>query len=138
MNTLRSRHVRRVLVPVIAVSLLSACTGWKVQEMAPSQVVSEKEPGKIRLTMFDGEKIELYDPTVTNGEIVGHPEGWYDSATRRHVRSGTQRVPTDSVASIEILETDALATVGVVLGGLAAVAGLLVFIAISTWDWGGV
>ena len=40
MKRFRSRYARRVLVPVVALSLLSACSGWKVQEVAPSQTDS--------------------------------------------------------------------------------------------------
>ncbi len=59
MKTLRSRYARRVLVPVMAVSVLSACHHWKAQEVAPAQVVTEKEPDTIRLTMLDGERMGL-------------------------------------------------------------------------------
>ena len=64
MKRFRTRHVRRVIVPVVALTLLSSCHTWKHQEMAPSQVVSEKEPGKIRPNMLDGDRIYL---------DVGHP-----------------------------------------------------------------
>jgi len=108
MKTLRSRYIRRVLVPVMAVSLLSACHYWAVQEMAPAQVVIEKEPSKIRLTMLDGDRMELADPIVTDGEIVGHPldHRCRDRWNRRYVLCDTLRVPTDSVASIETREPD--------------------------------
>jgi hypothetical protein len=114
----------------MAVSLLSACQVWKYQETAPSQVVSEKEPGRVRLTMLNGERIRLADPTVSEDEIVGHPMrnagGHY-----RAVRSDTLRVATDSVARIEWYETNALATgIGVLLG-LVAVGFAIVAIACS-------
>ena len=118
MKRFRSRYVRRVLVPVMAVSLLSACHRWAVQEMAPSQVVSEKEPSRVRLTMLNRDRMELGHPTVSDGEIVGHPMrkagGHY-----RADRSDTLRVVTDSVARIEIREADTLATVIAVTLGLA-------------------
>ncbi len=99
MKAFRSRHIRRVLVPVMAVSLLSACHHWKVQEMAPAQVVTEKEPDKIRLTMLDGDRMELADPMISNGEIVGHPFRNV-GAHKGVVRSDTLRVPIDSVAYV--------------------------------------
>jgi hypothetical protein len=119
-KSFRSRYVRRVLVPVMAVSVLSACSTWKVQDMAPSQVVAEKEPGQVLLTMLDGGQILLADPTVSEGEIVGHPVR-NPGGNYRVIRSDTLRVPTDSVARIGILETDALATgAGVMIGLVAA------------------
>ena len=134
MKTLRSRYVRRVLVPVIAVSLVSACGKWTAQEIAPSQVIAEREPGRVRLTMLSGEKIELYDPTASNGEIVGETRGGYDSVTRRHVMSGSVRVATDSVARVEIRETDALATVLVVTLGLASIFAVADLIFVSEFE----
>ena len=118
MKRFRSRHFRRVLVPLMAVSLLSACTRWKVQEMAPAQVVTEKEPGKVRLTMLDGDKIVLRNPWVSDGEIVDY---WAE-------RSDTLRVPTDSVARIEIRETDVLAIEIVVTSVLLLAAGVVIWI----------
>ena len=116
----------------MAVSVLSACHAYHVQEMTPSQVVTEKEPSHVRVTTLDGDRIQIGDPTVTDGEIVGHPMrntgGHY-----RAVRSDTLRVATDSVARIEIRETDAIATVVGVLFGLV-VAGLLGLLVLSNID----
>ncbi len=118
MKCFRSRYARRVLVPVMVVSVLSACTRWKVQEMAPSQVVSEQEPWKVRLTMLNGDRMELGDPIVSGSEIVGHPI--HEPNIPEHY---TLRVATDSVAAIEIREINVLATVLMVPLGLVFVVG---------------
>jgi len=125
-KTFRTRCVRRVLVPVMAVSLLSACTYWKVEEMAPSQVVSEKEPSRVFLTMLDGSEVELENPWVSDGEILAHPRDPYNQVYGV-VSPDTLRVPADSVARIEILKPDSgvtalLVTLGLVAVGLAIVA----------------
>ena len=133
MRCFRTRYVRRVLVPVMAVSVLSACHQWKVQEMTPSQVVSEKEPGKIRLTMLDGDRIQIGDPMVANGEIVGHPVRRV-TGHNRVIRSDTVRVVADSVSAVEIRQTDAFATGIGVLFGIVAAAGVAILIALSEWD----
>jgi hypothetical protein len=111
--------------------------------MAPSQVVIEKEPGKIRLTMLDGDRMELADPIVTDGEIVGHPldHRCRDHWNRRYVACvDSLRVPTDGVASIETREPDELATATI----LVVVVGIVVAAAIAVassnlweWTWGG-
>ena len=116
MKTLRSRYVRRVLVPVMAVSVLSACGKWTYQAMAPSRVVSEKEPSRVRLTMLDGGRMDLGDPIVSGSEIIGHPV--HGPNTPEHY---TLRVATDSVAAIEIRETNVLATTLLVAWGLISV-----------------
>ena len=135
MKTLRSRHARRVLAPVMAVTLLSACSIWEVQDIEPAQVVSEKVPGKIRLTMLNGDRMELGDPIVSDGEIVGHPVR-RDGAYRWIVRSDTVRVVADSVARIEVRETDVASTVVVtVVFGLvvAAFAALMIVCQDGCW-----
>ena len=137
MKSLRNKQIRFVLVPLMEVSVLSACHTWKVQELTPSQVVAEKQPGKIRLTMLDGDRIQIGDPAVFDGEIVGHPVRKV-TGHDRIVRSDTLRVSIDSVTRIEIRETDTLATgIGVLFGlvFLGAVAGAII---ILTWQgpWG--
>ncbi len=136
MKRFRSRYIRRVLVPMMAATLLSACHTWKVQELTPSRVVAEKQPGKIRLTMLNGDKILLADPTVSEGEIVGHPVR-NASGTYQVIKSDTLHVPTDSVARIDIGEINALTTTA-----LVAALGFLIASAIALavgpeWDWGG-
>ena len=127
MKSFRSRYVRRVLVPVMAATLLSACHTWKVQELTPSRVVAAKEPSEIRLTMLDGEKVRLSDPSVSGGVIMGHPvRGW------GVVRSDTLRLAADSVARIEIWEIDETATVVVVVVGLGTAAMFALMLA--TWE----
>ena len=123
MKTLRSRYARRVLVPVMAVSVLSACTRWKVQEMAPSQVVYEQEPWRVRVTKLNGDRMVLEDPIVSGSEIIGHPIN--EPNIPEHY---TLRVATDSVAAIAIgevktAETGLLVVLGFVVA--AAVVGVV-------------
>ncbi len=100
MKNPRARHVRLVLVPVMAAAFLSACSHWKVQEMAPRQVILDKEPKLVRLTMLDEREIEVSEPQVCDGHIVGERvKTWYGADP------GPVRVPTDSVSSVATRET---------------------------------
>ena len=126
MQTLRSRYARRVFVPVMAVSLLSACVRWEPHRFDPAQLVLEK--GLVRLTMLNGDKIELADPTVSDGEVVGHPAQYYVGPNWTAIRSDTLRVPTDSVDYTEIRVANpngtrvlVIATLGVLITAVAAV-----------------
>lgn len=123
MKTFRSRYARRVLVPVMAVSVLSACHHWAVHEMAPAQLVTEKEPDRVRLTMLDGGAIEITDPWLSGGEIAGHPTGVDAFGSRRVISSATLRVPIDSVAYAETRKADIVAMIALI----APVVGLIVF-----------
>jgi hypothetical protein len=130
MKTFRSRYIRRVLVPVMAVSVLSACSGWKHQEMAPSQVVTEKQPDRVLLTMLDGDRIELVDPILTDGVILGHPVDPYNQVYGV-LRSDTLRVVADSVARIEI----GGASAGGKVLAVVLVFGILGFVIALNVDW---
>ena len=134
MKSLRSKHFRRVLAPVIAVSLVSACGKWTVVEMAPRDVIADQEPERVRLTMLDGEEIELYGATVTNGHIVGQTKEGYDRVALRPVMSSNVRIAVDSVTHIEIRETDVFKTVWLVTMVLSAVVAVEIFKSISEWD----
>jgi hypothetical protein len=103
----------------MAVSLLSACGNWKTEPLAPSQVVSEKEPSQVRLTMLDGGEIKLADPIVSVGEIVGHPV-----RGRNAVKSDTLRVPIDSVMYASTPSSE----------GTVAVLFLVAFVASTAYE----
>jgi hypothetical protein len=92
-------------------------------------VVAENE--RVRLTTADGDNIELLEPSISDGQIVGHPvRGRYT------IESDTVRVPVNSVAYIQVRQFDALGFLGLVVG-VAAVAGaayaIAAAIALSSW-----
>ena len=125
MKTLRSRYVRRVLVPLMAVTLPSACTQWKAQRMAPNQVVSEREPDEVRLTMVDDTEIRISEPQVVGDQIVG----W------RGPRWDTVRVAIDSVSYVSTPDH------GKTVAAVILITGTLVFLAYvgakaATPSWG--
>ena len=123
MKPFRSRYARRVLMPVMAVSLLSACHHWKVQETAPAQVVTENQPDRVRLTMLDSTRVELREPQVSGSEILGKwnwDQDWYGG------EPALRRVAIDSVSYVEIRKTAIVNTV--LLGFLGAtVVGIVVY-----------
>jgi hypothetical protein len=132
MKTLRSSYARHVLVPVMAVSVLSACYTWTQEEMAPIQVVTEKEPSRVRLTMLDSTRIELADPRVSGDEIWGN---WNWERTYG-ADLGRTRAPIDSVSYVEIRKTAIVETV--LLGILAAtVVAAAIFVAAINAALGG-
>ena len=113
MKRFRSRYARRVLVPVMVVSLLSGCSYWHVQEMTPSQVVTEKEPDRVRLTMLDGARVELSEPQVVGSEILGKGKWDGDNSGRipgevfwNGADHWLRRIAIDSVSYVEIRKTD--------------------------------
>jgi len=105
MKALRSRYARCVLVPVMAVTVLSACSTWKVERLAPAQVVTEKQPDRVRLTTANRGRITLVNPWTADDAILGHPPHG-----RHALKSDTLRVPTYSVTRVEINNSDVART----------------------------
>ncbi len=120
-----------VLVPVMLLISLSACPKWTVQETAPSQVVVEKQPSKIRLILLDETMVRLSEPQVIGTEIVGErmEEGYV-------IESDTLRIPIDSIAYVQIPEVSDTQTIGI---SIVAVAGAVALIIVAGWQqfWGG-
>jgi hypothetical protein len=115
MKRFRSTSARFILVPLMATTVLSACTYWKVTEMSPSRAVAEED--WVLLTTSDGDKIMIVDPVISDGQIEGHPvRGQFA------VKSDTVRVPVDSVVHIQVREISAALTTFGVLVALVPVA----------------
>ncbi len=92
MRAFRSRYARRVLVPVMAVSVLSACGGYGHQRRTLKEVLDER-PSEARLTMIDGTQVELERPQVSGVYVIGQTENTEHGAIPTIVR-----LPVDSVA----------------------------------------
>jgi len=98
--------------------------------MSPGQAVAAKD--WVRLTTLDGDRIEIVDPRVSEGQVVGHPvRGGFS------VRSDTVRVHIDSVAYIQTRQIHAGATALAAAVGVTIAAGVACFVAalaaLSEW-----
>jgi len=130
MKCFRSMHIRRVLVPVMAVSLLSACGGYGLQQMTLKEAI-DKRPTEARLTILDGTQVNLERPQVSGAYVIGQTE-----KTEYGAEPTVVRLPVDSVAYAairgnadavpEILAVVAAVTivVAVVIGGINIWHGL--------------
>jgi hypothetical protein len=117
--------------------------------MAPVQVVAEKQPDKVRLTMLDSTRVELSEPRVVGPEIVGKWDwtGKWDGDAGRipgevywcGADHAVKRVPIDSISYVETREFDVTGTIaltGALTGAFTAVVAVL--IALHNYDpWGG-
>src|SRR5689334_12223563 len=50
---------------------LSACTGWRVEDLSPADVIAERHPGELRVQRRDGRSEVLYSPAVNGDSLVG-------------------------------------------------------------------
>ena len=67
---------RRRMIPLLLVIVLDAagCTRWRVQSVAPEEVVSTKRPLKARFTLPDRSRVVLQQPTIVRDTIYGTPD----------------------------------------------------------------
>jgi hypothetical protein len=98
--------------------------------MAPAQVVSEKQPDRVRLTMLDSTRIELAEPQVSGDEILGKwdwDKGWYGAPP------APKRVPIDSVAYAETRKVAVVNTVflAVLVATGVAFVGLVILCSVE-------
>ena len=131
MKSLRHRPIRFIIVPLMLASFLTACAKWAVQEVTPSEVVTDKQPDRVRLTLLDDSKLVLDQPRVSGAEIVGERvDGGY------LIRADTVRIASDSVAYAEIRTTSTALWIGIVL---LTVGTVFVLDMIRGWRdyWGG-
>ncbi len=107
--------MRRFIACVLLPCCLVACSTWKPQHVSPQQVVSEKQPDKVRVTLTDGTRNVIEYPMITGDSLTG-------------VLAGVQEtVPLSTVTVLELREVD-------VLINLLGVAVFVAFAAILLQD----
>ncbi len=75
---------RRVTAGLLLPLHLTACfTSWQTQQATPAQVLAEEKPDEIRVTLYDGSKFVLRQPSISQATLHG-----------REVKSGLGPVST--------------------------------------------
>ncbi len=110
----RSKFQRHIVIPLMLTCFLSACQKW-VPLASPLERTLAEHVGKVRLTLEDGQRVELESVFVARDSVFRDIFG----ATRLGVG-----VPLSDVAKAEVRKTDVGGTVGLVVGiGAALVVG---------------
>jgi hypothetical protein len=112
---MRRAHRR---LPLLLLFGSTACHSWRVETISPAQVISLRQPNKVRLLTRDGTRMELHQPSVAGYVLSGH---------EKHT-VGTRAIPFADIRSLETLQADGTKT-GILVGSLAAVAAGLAVIA---------
>jgi len=110
---MRRRNMKLVAIPALLIYSLSAvgCYQWEPTPIPPA---SERLPSNIRVTLTDGRRVELANPTVEADSI---------KAPR------ARAIPVSAVQGIEAREASAVGVVGSILFAVGAVAALVALFA---------
>jgi hypothetical protein len=97
---------------LLTLCLVAACSSWHQETLSPSQLITSRQPDKVRVTIPGGRHVLVLNPRVSGDTLAG-----------LDFRGDRKVVP---VADIQTIETRRFSTGKLALG----VAGLAVFTAI--------
>jgi len=123
------RRIRRSIAGLVLVLYLPGCYHYVTpKEMTPEAYIAAEQPDHIRVTLTDGTRQTLLQPSMSRGSLQGHV---LVRGSNNFMRAGPPwAVLITSVQRLEVHKFDTWATVGLVFGGLAlvgAAVGLGVF-----------
>ncbi len=118
-----NRRLQKSVLAFYVAAQCAACTGWRVEALAPLEVIARDHPKQLRIRQINGRREVLYRPEV-HGDTLW---GTRDPVTRKLDRG----IALAAVTSVATLHTKTAETVALGLG-VGAVAAVL--IALATWD----
>ena len=115
--------MRAIAVVLIACQLSVACSSWRLETLSPAEVVTQQEPGEIRVSRANTASEVWYKPTIRGDTLVA----WWDI----YGKTPDRRVPLADIQAVSTNHFSAAKTIPLVmvLGLLTAAA-----IAMATWD----
>ncbi len=116
----RSRFLRRIVLPLTLVALVSACTKWKTLE--PPYAPSQGEYEKLRITGDDGTRVVIHDPQIEADSLRGTVSDSDQIAA----------IPIDSVQKIEKRGANWLGNIGLAYLAFNVVLGIGLLIECSS------
>src|SRR5262245_35027971 len=115
MSHMPRQEQRRARPRLLLLTYLSGCTSWQApQQVAPAQLIADRQPSAIRITRTDQSLFVLKHPTIVGDTLVGT----LDSAWA----TGERRVMLSDVQKIEVRQTDKGETIALVAVGAVVVA----------------
>ena len=120
--------LRRLTCCLLLPAFLAGCSSWYVQEVSPQQLLTEEQPGKIRVTLTDGSQVVLQQPRVSGDTLMGRVAGKGRTPSGEMFVSEQMSIPLSDVADVAIQRTDAGKTTAFILGTVVVVGGAVVLV----------
>lgn len=121
------RAFRRMLLPLVLLSALSACQGWNGHRLRPEP---RELPSPLRVTMTDGSRLVVWNAEVARDSLVGLVGKRPEERTRA-------AVPLSQVRRTEARGVDFVETVGLTAAITVLAAASVVFAAMVALGSGG-
>lgn len=106
------RH-RSLFVPVVLVLMSTGCVTWRASELAPTELIQQEAPVRVRVTGTDGMQLTLERPQIRAGAIV---------ATASPGAMLLDDVRTIEVERVSVARTIALTAPAAILVAIVAIA----------------
>jgi len=105
---------------------MTACSSWRVEQVSPAQLVTEKSPHEVRISRVGQAPLVVAKPTIVGDSLIGVAQG------------ATHGVPLADITTIATRQGNPLKSVlfGVVLAGTAL--AITVAVAAANCDCGAV
>ena len=120
-------RIRRLLLPLVLLSALSACQSWNGHRMRPAP---RELPSPLRVTLTDGSRLVVWNAEVRSDSLVG-------LVGRRPQERTRAAVPLSQVRLTEARGVDFVATTGLTAAVTLVVAVTVVFAAMVALGSGG-
>lgn len=65
----------RVISGLLLVLQVAGCSSWRVEQVAPEQLVRDRAPAQVRVARADGSQVVLRGPTISGDSLTGMSGG---------------------------------------------------------------
>ena len=62
---------RKLIAALLLAVHLTGCHSWHTATMSPAEVITDEQPSTVRVTLTDGTRLTVDDPTIQNDTIGG-------------------------------------------------------------------
>jgi hypothetical protein len=105
------RRGTAIFLGILFLFQLSGCASWSVQSQPPAKVLTQKSYGVVRLTLSEGNQVQVFEPWVADDSLRGYTGG---PPAERHSRLTS--IALSDVRELEIRSVDTGRTVLLVAG----------------------
>lgn len=73
MNGAPRYRTHPLAMAAMVITTLAGCTSYRIETAPVAQVVAEREPRSVLLTLSSEREVELFGPVVSDDSLRGHP-----------------------------------------------------------------